>query len=70
MAVTESFITTAGGEALVADPELAPYLTPEEIAYLLTPGTPNPLTLENLEILKDNVGRFPGLDSPGPLGRG
>jgi imidazolonepropionase-like amidohydrolase len=58
LAVTESFITTAGGEALVADPELAPYLTPEEIAHLLTPGSPNPLTLENLEILKDNVGRF------------
>ena len=58
LAVTESFITTAGGEALVADPELAPYLTPEEIASLLTPGSPNPLTLANLAILKDNVRRF------------
>ncbi|HET9210990.1 MAG TPA: amidohydrolase family protein [Thermoanaerobaculia bacterium] len=58
LAVTESFITTAGGEALAADPELAPYLTAEEIASLLAPVPPNPLTLENLEILKDNVGRF------------
>ena len=58
MAITESFITTAGGEALVADPELSPYLTSEEIAYLITPKSPTPLTLENLQILKDNVGRF------------
>jgi imidazolonepropionase-like amidohydrolase len=62
--ITESFITTAGGEALVADPELSPYLTPEEIAYLLTPISPSPLTLENLEILKDNVGRFHGAGIP------
>lgn len=58
LAVEESFITTAGGESLVADPELAPYLTPEEIAFLLSPGPPNLLTLENLQILKDNAGRF------------
>ena len=58
MAITESFITTAGGEALVADPELSPYLTPEEIAFLITPKPPGPLTLENLQILKDNVRRF------------
>ncbi|HEX4960334.1 MAG TPA: amidohydrolase family protein [Thermoanaerobaculia bacterium] len=58
LAITESFITTAGGEALVADPELSPYLTPEEITYLLTPRPVNTLTLENLQILKDNVGRF------------
>jgi imidazolonepropionase-like amidohydrolase len=58
VAVEESFITTAGGAALVADPELAPYLTPDEIAFLLSPGPPNLLTLDNLQILKDNVGRF------------
>ncbi|HSK77373.1 MAG TPA: amidohydrolase family protein, partial [Thermoanaerobaculia bacterium] len=64
VAITESFITTAGGQALVADPELSPYLTAEEIDSLLTPGSPNPLTLENLEILKDNVGRFHGAGIP------
>jgi imidazolonepropionase-like amidohydrolase len=64
VAVEESFITTAGGEALVADPELAPYLTPDEIGFLLSPGPPNLLTLDNLQILKDNVGRFHGAGIP------
>ena len=51
----EAFITTAGGESIIADPDLAPYLTDEEIESLLTPGPPSPLTLENLEIAKQNV---------------
>lgn len=51
----EAFITTDGGASIIADPELAPYLTKEEIESLLTPGPPSILTLANLQIAKDNV---------------
>lgn len=54
----EAFITTAGGESIIADPDLGPYLTEEEIQSLLTPGPPSPLTLQNLEIAKENVRRL------------
>jgi imidazolonepropionase-like amidohydrolase len=56
LAAEEAFMTTAGGESLVADPDLAPYLTDEEIGYLLAPPPPSNLTLQNLQIAKDNVG--------------
>ena len=55
LAAEESFITTAGGEAIIADPDLGPYLTDLEKEYLLYPPLPSVLTLENLEIAKDNV---------------
>ncbi|AUX39599.1 amidohydrolase [Sorangium cellulosum] len=51
----EAFITTDGGAAIAADPELAPYLTDEEVESLLTPGPPSLLTPANLEIAKNNV---------------
>lgn len=51
----ESFITTDGGAAILADPDLGPYLTDLEKQSLLYPGPPSVLTLENLEIAKDNV---------------
>ena len=55
LSVEESFVTTAGGASLIADPDLAPYLTQEEIGFLLTPPPPSQLTLENVEIAKENV---------------
>ncbi|HEX2252896.1 MAG TPA: amidohydrolase family protein [Thermoanaerobaculia bacterium] len=58
LAVEESFITTVGGESLVADPELAPYLLPYEVEALLTPGPPNLLTLENLGFAKETMRRL------------
>lgn len=64
LAVEESFVTTAGGEALIADPDLGPWLTEEEKASLLTPGPPSPLTLENLEIAKENVRYLHGAGVP------
>lgn len=51
----EAFITTAGGESLLADPDLSPYYTEAEKGYLLTPPFPSSLTLENLQIAKDNL---------------
>lgn len=58
LSVEESFVTTAGGASLIADPDLAPYLTPEEIGFLLAPPPPSQLTLENVEIAKENVRRL------------
>lgn len=55
LAAEEAFITIAGGEAIIADPELGPYLTDLEKEYLLWPPLPSVLTLENLQIAKDNV---------------
>lgn len=55
LAAEESFITTAGGEAIIADPDLGPYLTELEIEYLMYPPIPSVLTLDNLQIAKDNV---------------
>ena len=51
----EAFITTDGGAALIADPDLGPYLTELEKEYLLFPAPPSVLTLENLQIAEDNV---------------
>ncbi len=56
--VEESFVTTAGGATLVVDPELAPYLYPEEVQALLTPAPPNLMTIENVEIAKENILRL------------
>lgn len=55
LATEEAFITTQGGEALLADPDLAPYITELEAQYLLMPPYPSILTLENLAIAKENV---------------
>lgn len=54
----ETFVITDGGASLVADPDLAPYLTPEEVQFLLTPGPPNLMTARNLQIARDNVFRL------------
>lgn len=51
----EAFITTEGGASLVADPDLAPYLTPQEIESLLTPGPPSFISQQNLQIGRENV---------------
>lgn len=51
----EAFVTTDGGASMVADPDISPYLTDEEIESLLTPGPPSVLTMANLQIAKDNV---------------
>ena len=56
LAVEESFMTPEGGLAMVADPDLAPYMTQEEIGYLLAPPPVTSLTPANLEIAKQNVG--------------
>lgn len=56
LAVEESFMTPEGGLAMVADPDLAPYMTEEEIGYLLAPPPVTSLTPANLEIAKQNVG--------------
>lgn len=55
LSAEEAFITTDGGAAVIADPDLGPYLTELEKQYLLWPGPPSVLTLENLQIAKDNV---------------
>lgn len=51
----EAFITTDGGAAILDDPDLGPYLTELEKQYLLYPGPPSVLTLENVQLLQDNV---------------
>jgi imidazolonepropionase-like amidohydrolase len=51
----ENFVTTDGGASLIADPDLAPYLTPEEIQFLLAPAPPNLMTSQNLQIARDNI---------------
>ena len=51
----EAFITTEGGASLVADPDLAPYLTQQEIESLLTPGPPSFITQQNILIGRENV---------------
>lgn len=55
LATEEAFVTTDGGAALIADPDLGPYLTELEKVYLLTPAPPSILTTQNVEIAKDNV---------------
>ncbi len=70
LSVEESFVDPSGGAELVADPDLGPYLTADEIAYLLT--SPGLLTPENLATAKANVGTLraagvpllSGTDSP------
>lgn len=52
----EGFIGTAGGEALIADPEIGPYLTELEIFALTFPPPPSNITAEHLAIAADNVG--------------
>lgn len=58
LSAEEAFITNSGGASLIVDPELGPYLTPEEIASLLTPGPPSFITAENLAIGRENVRRL------------
>lgn len=55
LAVEESFITTEGGAEILADPDLGPYLTPEEKAWLLAPFPPSLITPENLEFARESV---------------
>lgn len=51
----ETFVTIDGQASLAADPDLAPYLTAEEIQYLFIPGPPNLLTEQNMQIARENV---------------
>ena len=55
LAVEESFITTEGGAEVIADPDLGPYLTPEEKAWLLGPFPPSLITQQNLEFARESV---------------
>ena len=55
LSAEEAFITTDGGVAIIDDPDLGPYLTDLEKEYLLWPGPPSVLTLENLQIAQDSV---------------
>ncbi len=55
LSVEESFVTTDGGASLIADPALAPYLTEEEIQYLLTPAPPNFMTQQSLQFARESV---------------
>jgi imidazolonepropionase-like amidohydrolase len=58
LAVEESFITTEGGAEIIADPDLAPYLTPEEIEWLLAPFPPSLITEQNLGFARESVRRL------------
>lgn len=51
----ESFVTTDGGASLIADPDLGPYLTQEEIQFLLTPAPPTFFTAQHLQFARENV---------------
>jgi imidazolonepropionase-like amidohydrolase len=53
--VLEAFFTTEGGAAVIADPDLGPYLTELEKLYLLTPYPPSQVTAQSLAITKENV---------------
>ncbi|HEX4954064.1 MAG TPA: amidohydrolase family protein [Thermoanaerobaculia bacterium] len=64
LSAIEAFVSTDGGASLVADPELAPYLTDLEISYLLTPAPPNLVTEENLALSRANVARFAAAGVP------
>jgi imidazolonepropionase-like amidohydrolase len=55
LAVEESFMTPDGLASLITDPDLAPYLTEQEIQFLLAPPPPTLLTLQNLAFAKENV---------------
>jgi imidazolonepropionase-like amidohydrolase len=55
LAVEETFVTTDGGAALIADPELAPYLTEEEHQWLLAPAPPNRMTQQSLQFGRESV---------------
>lgn len=55
LAVEESFIDVNGEMSVLADPDLTPWMFPEEAQYILAPPPPTLLTLEHLEIAKENV---------------
>jgi imidazolonepropionase-like amidohydrolase len=55
LAVEESFMTPDGLASLITDPDLAPYLTQQEIEFLLAPPPPTLLTLQNLAFAKESV---------------
>ena len=55
LSAEESFVTTDGGASLIADPDLGPYLTDQEKAWLLTPAPPTNMTPQNLAIAMENV---------------
>jgi imidazolonepropionase-like amidohydrolase len=58
LAVEESFVTTEGGAALIADPHLGPYLTAQEREFLLTPGPPTLMTEQHFQFAKESVRRL------------
>lgn len=62
LSVEESFVDASGGAEVVADPDLGPYLTADEIAYLLS--SPGLLTAEQLEIAKANVAALRAVGVP------
>lgn len=55
LAVEESFVTTDGAASLIADPELAPYLTEEERQWLLAQAPPNLMTQQSLFFGRESV---------------
>jgi imidazolonepropionase-like amidohydrolase len=55
LSVEETFVTTDGGASLLADPDLAPYITEEEKGFLLAPFPPSFITPQNVQMGRDNV---------------
>jgi imidazolonepropionase-like amidohydrolase len=64
LAAEEGFIGTQGGEALLADPEIAPWLFPWEAEWLLTPGPPSSITPEHLGFGRESVRRLAAAGVP------
>ena len=57
LAVEESFITTDAERRSSRTRTSAPYLTPDEIAWLLSPPPPSLITPQNLEFARESVRR-------------
>lgn len=64
LATEEAFYTTRGGEALIADPYLAPYLLDWEIGSLLTPGPPSAMSDVSLGFAMDAMRQLHELGVP------
>lgn len=64
LAAEEGFIGTQGGEALLADPEIAPWLFPWEAEWLLIPGPPSSITPEHLAFGCESVRRLAAAGVP------
>lgn len=64
LAAEEAFITVEGGEALLADPEIAPWLFPWEAEWLIIPGPPSSITPEHIGFARESVRRLAAAGVP------